>query len=62
MKVVRSTKLLVFTEDGSTVSVRYGNEGEPFREGVSISFDSEVYKSHVRVLLDARDEIGRAHV
>lgn len=55
MKVIHSTKPLVFTEDGSVVSVYYDNEGDPFREGVSISFDNETYPLHARVLLDARD-------
>ena len=55
MKVVRSTKPLVFTDDGSTVSVHYDNEGDPFREGVSISFSSETYPLNAHVLLDGRD-------
>lgn len=30
---------LVFTEDDNELTVRYGNRGEPFRQGVELMFD-----------------------
>jgi hypothetical protein len=40
MKVNSKVKPLVFTEDGHTITVQYDNRGEPFREGVTICFES----------------------
>jgi hypothetical protein len=39
--------------DGGSVLIRYGNLGEPFREGVEINVVHE--GKHVCVLLDARE-------
>lgn len=46
-------KPLVFTEGDDKVTVQYSNRGEPYREGVQISFVDESWnKPHVAVLLE----------
>jgi hypothetical protein len=47
-------KQLEFREDDHRIVVSYDNRGEPFREGVSLMFDSDSM-GFVRVLLDAEE-------
>jgi len=56
MKVQQNIKSLVFSEDAAEVRVAYANRGEPFKEGVELSFIPAYYNtSLVRVLLDIRE-------
>lgn len=53
MIVRDGVKPLVFREDANTVSVQYSNRGEPYREGVELTFaDDSWNKPHVAVLLE----------
>jgi hypothetical protein len=59
MKVDRNAKGEVFNgEDGATLTVRYANRGEPYREGVDL--DLELSDSDLigpRVFLDAHEGV-----
>ena len=56
MKINQKVKPLVFTDEGRQITVQYENRGEPFREGVGITFDSELPSEHaVWVLLDVQE-------
>lgn len=46
----RKVKPLVFTEGENTLTVGYSNRGDPFRDGVEMSFECE--RCWVAVLLD----------
>lgn len=52
MKVKREVKPLIFRATEAEVRVRYDNEGEPFREGVSLEFARDGYRDETHVLLD----------
>jgi len=51
--IVRKVKALEFSDGESTVEVSYDNDGDPWREGVSLSFrrDSPSW-TWIRVLLE----------
>ena len=55
MKISRQVKPLYFRDDESSLTIQHETEGDPFREGVSLSFSSENYPLNARVLLDAGD-------
>ena len=55
MKISRQVKPLYFRDDESSLTIQCETEGDPFREGVSLSFSSEHYPLNARVLLDAGD-------
>lgn len=55
MKVVRKVKPLMFTEDGNELHVHYDNRGEPYREGVSLTFYLADDKTSVQVMLSAEE-------
>jgi len=58
MKIQSKVRPLVVTEEGRTVTIQYDNRGEPFREGVGITFESEHSKEPaVWVLLDVREVV-----
>lgn len=49
----RKVKPLVFTEGENTLTVQYSNRGEPFRDGVEMSFQCD--RCWVAVLLEDRE-------
>lgn len=56
MRVRRDVKPLSIAEDSSRVRVTYANRGEPFRDGVALSFeDADREGCYIAVLLDARE-------
>jgi hypothetical protein len=51
--IVRNAKSLEFSDGECTVEVSYDNDGDPWREGVSLSFSRAAPNwSLVRVLLE----------
>lgn len=49
-------KPLVFKEDGHTIEVAYSNRGEPYRDGVEITFDNDDHRQPATwVLLDSHE-------
>ena len=60
MKTVRSLKkaLKIRCDDPrDTFVVRYTNQGEPFREGLSIGIENDEFDKDVEVMLENRDAI-----
>lgn len=57
VQINKTMKQLEFREDDHRIVVSYDNRGDPFREGVSLMFDSDS-TGFVRVLMDA-DEIQK---
>lgn len=58
MIVRDGVKPLVFREAENTVSVQYSNRGEPYREGVELTFvDNSWNKPHVAVLLEDEEVV-----
>lgn len=55
MRVVRNVRPLVFTEEHHEIHVCHANRGEPYREGVELSFVNDMYSECTRVLLDRFD-------
>ena len=54
MKTTFRSAPLEFSEDGNTVRVSHNNRGEPFRDGIELSFHSETY-GDCYVLLEDRE-------
>lgn len=54
VQINKNMKQLEFREDDHRIVVSYDNRGDPFREGVSLMFDSDSM-GFVRVLLDAEE-------
>lgn len=58
MIVRKGVKPLVFREESRTVEVRYDNRGEPYRDGVELTFDKNDHNSApVWVLLEEHEVI-----
>jgi len=59
MRISRKTRLELTGIDGGRLAVEYDNIGEPFREGVLLSFedDSVPTGNWVGVLLDVEDAV-----
>jgi|GEM_PF-2787437 len=55
MKVNRHIGAKIFRgEDGDSLTIRYDNRGEPFREGVNIELQDDDYNG-VSIFLDERE-------
>lgn len=57
MRINREAKPLVMSgiDDGSEMTVRYNNYGDPFREGVKIELKGEFMKYSISATLDVHD-------
>ena len=58
MRIEPKTRSLEFTEEDSTLTVRY-NRGDPYRDGVEFNFDNG--RSNTRVLL-SYEEVEKLNV
>jgi hypothetical protein len=47
------------SEDGERLTVRYSNRGEPYRQGVSLTFWEAGYGPSIEVFLYERHEVER---
>jgi hypothetical protein len=59
VRIEPKTRSLEFTEEDSTLTVRYSNRGDPYRDGVEFNFDNG--RSNTRVLL-SYEEVEKLNV
>lgn len=53
MRIQRVAPLELIGEDGESLRVEWDNRGEPYREGVSLTFEDG--KAHLMVFLDTEE-------